>query len=147
MIEFNLLYVCRFVAKISSGLFAGNSLYVSLVEHPARLECGTNVAITVFKPSFRRVAKLQAVLAISGFLSATGVYLLEHDSRWLAAGLLLFSVFPYTFLVMWPTNKLLLDDKVDKDSDKTKCLLQKWGRMHMFRTVVSSVAMLLVNIL
>jgi hypothetical protein len=146
MIEFNILSTCRIIAKISSGLFAGNSLYVSLVEHPARMECSTNVAITVFKSSFKRVAKLQAVLAVSGFLSSTGVYLLEHDSRWLASGLLLLSVFPYTFLVMWPTNKLLLDEKIDKDSDKTKYLLQKWGRMHMFRTVISSVTMLLVNI-
>jgi hypothetical protein len=42
------------VATFSAGLFAGAAMYVTLVEHPARLECGTELAVTEFGPSYRR---------------------------------------------------------------------------------------------
>jgi hypothetical protein len=39
------------VALLSSGLFAGAALYVSLVEHPARIACGPALALAEFRPS------------------------------------------------------------------------------------------------
>jgi hypothetical protein len=42
------------IALASAGLFAGAALYITLVEHPARLECRTAVAIAEFVPSYRR---------------------------------------------------------------------------------------------
>jgi anthrone oxygenase-like protein len=35
------------VATSCAGLFAGAAIYITLVEHPARLECGTETAVTV----------------------------------------------------------------------------------------------------
>jgi hypothetical protein len=51
------------VATLCAGLFAGAAIYITLVEHPARLECGTDLAVTEFGPSYRRAAIMQASLA------------------------------------------------------------------------------------
>jgi hypothetical protein len=41
------------VAVFSCGLFAGAAIYISLVEHPARMECGIETAAAEFSPSYR----------------------------------------------------------------------------------------------
>jgi hypothetical protein len=43
--------IAEFVAVLACGLFAGAALYVNLVEHPARMECGVELAATEFPPS------------------------------------------------------------------------------------------------
>ncbi len=43
--------ILELVALLCTGLFAGAAIYITLVEHPARLECGTAPAIAEFGPS------------------------------------------------------------------------------------------------
>jgi len=50
----SLLVLSESLAILCSGLFAGAALYISFVEHPARMLCGTRLAITEFAPSYRR---------------------------------------------------------------------------------------------
>ena len=38
--------------------------YITLVEHPARMQCGTLLAATEFGPSYKRAAVMQAALAV-----------------------------------------------------------------------------------
>jgi len=59
------------IATVCSGLFAGAAIYVSAVEHPARLSCGTALALREFAPSYRRGTVMQASLAVVG-LAASG---------------------------------------------------------------------------
>jgi hypothetical protein len=54
------------MAMLCAGLFAGAAIYISLVEHPARLECGIELAVAEFGPSYRRAAVMQASLAAVG---------------------------------------------------------------------------------
>jgi hypothetical protein len=56
------------LATVATGLFAGAALYVTLVEHPARLACGTAIAVAQFRPRHRRGAALQAPLAVLALL-------------------------------------------------------------------------------
>jgi hypothetical protein len=49
----------QFVAVLAAVLFTGAALYINLVEHPSRMECGTQLAATVFGPSYRRAAVMQ----------------------------------------------------------------------------------------
>ena len=62
--------VAEFVAVLSCSLFTGAAVYVNLVEHPARMQCGVEVATTEFPPSYRRATVMQAVLAAVGLLSS-----------------------------------------------------------------------------
>jgi hypothetical protein len=44
----------EFVSVLAATLFGGAAIYITLVEHPARMVCGTQLAATVFGPSYRR---------------------------------------------------------------------------------------------
>jgi len=48
--------VFQFIAVLAATLFTGAAIYINVAEHPARMECGTVVAATVFGPSYRRAA-------------------------------------------------------------------------------------------
>lgn len=128
------------VATLCGGLFAGAALYISLVEHPARLECGIEVAIVEFGPSYRRAARMQAALAAVGFLAAIIASLLGRSLLVLVGGLLLGSVIPFTLLVIYPTNERLLDPALDRRSEQAKALLDRWGRLHAVRSVLGMLA-------
>ena len=41
-------------ATLAAGLFSGASIYINLVEHPARMQCETAVALVQFAPSYKR---------------------------------------------------------------------------------------------
>ena len=130
----------EFVSTCCTGLFAGAALYVTLVEHPARLECGTALAVAEFAPSYRRGAVMQPLLAALAFLAAIGVWLTSGKSAWLLGAILIVTVIPFTLLAILPTNKKLLDPSLDRNSDSARQLLIRWGRLHAVRTVLSLVA-------
>ncbi|HWP91979.1 MAG TPA: hypothetical protein VNN20_07270 [Thermodesulfobacteriota bacterium] len=46
----------QFLAVLTAVLFTGAAIYINLVEHPARMECETELATTVFGPSYKRAA-------------------------------------------------------------------------------------------
>jgi hypothetical protein len=62
------------LATLAAGLFSGASIYINLVEHPARIQCGTALAVAQWGPSYKRATVTQASLAAVGFLSATGAW-------------------------------------------------------------------------
>jgi uncharacterized membrane protein len=125
------------LAILCSGLFAGAALYVSFVEHPARMLCGTTLAITEFGPSYKRATVMQASLAALGTLGAIAAWLLGAPALWLVGGLFLGAVIPFTLIVILPTNKRLLDPSLDKDSQLAEQLLQRWAMLHTVRSCLS----------
>lgn len=124
------------VATVAAGLFAGASIYVTLAQHPAWLECGTALAVKEFGPSSRRAGVMQGALAMVGLLSGTVAWLQGSGVGWLVAGLLLGALAPFTLVVMMPTNRRLLDPQLDPGSGEAAELLSRWGRLHAVRTVV-----------
>jgi uncharacterized membrane protein len=128
------------LATFCAGLFAGASLYINLVEHRARLECGTELAATEFGPSYRRATRMQASLAAAGLIAAIVAWLQGRGLPVLAAGLLLGAVIPFTLVVLLPTNQRLLDPALDRRSTEAARLLARWGRLHAVRSVLSLLA-------
>jgi hypothetical protein len=138
----SILYLAPLLATFCCSMFAGATVYISLVEHPARMECGTELAATEFPRSYRRAAGMQASLAILGFLLSILAWLEEANVWWLVAGLLLVSAVPFTLIVVMPTNRQLLDPSLDKKSDRATRLLRQWGKLHAVRTILSTLALL-----
>jgi Domain of unknown function (DUF1772) len=132
--------IAELLATLCAGLFAGAAIYISLVEHPARLECGTELAATEFGPSYRRATKMQVPLAAVGFLAALADWLADRDLLALIGGVLLGAVIPFTLLVILPTNQRLLEPSLPRGSGEAARLLQRWGRLHAVRSGMSGSA-------
>jgi len=126
----------QFAAIFCTALFATAALYVTLVEHPARVECGPALAIAEFGPSYRRATVMQASLAIAGAGAACIAWWLSSCVYWLIGGVLIIAVVPFTLIVMLPTNRSLLDKALDPNSPSGQQLLQRWGRLHAVRTIM-----------
>jgi uncharacterized membrane protein len=138
----SILQFAPILATFCCSWFAGAAVYISLVEHPARMKCGVELAATEFPPSYRRAAVMQASLALFGFLFAVLAWIEEAHIGWLVGGILLVAVVPFTLIAVMPINRKLLDPSLDKHSDRTTQLLARWGKLHAVRTVLSSLALL-----
>ncbi len=143
----NLTTLAELIATLSSGLFTGASIYINLVEHPARMQTGIRPALAEFAPSYHRATVTQVSLAVAGFLSALIAWRFRSDVRWLIGGGLLVSVVPFTALVILPTNKRLLDPATANDLDLAEKLLTRWGRLHAVRSVLSLASLLMFLLL
>jgi Anthrone oxygenase len=131
------------LAVLACTLFTGAAVYISAVEHPARLSCGTEVALAEWAPSYKRATVMQASLAlVAGLLGI--VRSVQGGGRlWFSAAVLILTVIPFSLIVVRPTNTQLLDPRRDRQSDETRHLLQTWGRLHGVRSLLSVLASIL----
>ena len=132
------------LAISATAIFAGAAIYVSFVEHPARLSCDPTIALAQWRPSYRRGTLMQAPLAIIGAFLGLASWWVGGGQTWLVAGLLIGSVVPFTVIVAFPTNRRLEDATLDGASDAARQLLITWGRLHAVRTALSSPALLIM---
>jgi hypothetical protein len=132
------------VAIVACGLFAGAAIYINLVEHPARLSCGTPVAVREFAPSYKRATVQQASLALIGCAAGIVAAWRYSDATILAAAIVFGLVVPFTLVVIAPTNHRLLDPGLDSSSQEAATLLKRWGRLHAVRSVLGTVAVVLL---
>ena len=130
------------VASLASAIFFGAALYINLVEHPARLSCGVPLAVTEWRPSYKRGTLMQAPLSLIGSVAALVAWWLQKSAAWLVGGLLLLLVVPFTLIVILPTNKRLESQELDIASEEARRLLRRWGRLHAVRTILSGLAFL-----
>src|SRR5437867_6770038 len=96
------------LATLAAGLFTGAAVYVTFVEHPARVSCGSALAVTEFGPSYKRATVMQASLAFVG--ASAGIVRWEAGGGlgWLVRSVVLGAVVPFTLFVILPTNHRLL---------------------------------------
>jgi Domain of unknown function (DUF1772) len=130
-------FALQLIAVLSAALFAGASLYINVVEHPARMGLETRVAALQWAPSYKRATWLQAPLALLSLFCGSALWLLGAGSGWLVAALLVGLVVPFTFGVIMPTNHKLLAPGRDLTSIETRELLVRWGQLHAVRTILS----------
>jgi len=128
-------------AVLSATLFATWALYITLVEHPARLDSGAEAGRAQFGPSYRRAAPWQASFAAIALASGVAVAALTTRWAWLAGGLAVGAVIPLTLTVIAPINRRLLAAG-PLDAGETLRLLRRWGRLHAVRTTLGAVGLL-----
>ena len=131
------------LAVLCTGIFAGAAAYVTLVEHPARIEGGAAFALAQFGPSYRRAAVMQASLAVVGCAAALLAWLAGAGGAFLVGGLLLGALVPFTLLVIYPVNTRLLDPALAATPAEADGLLVRWARLHAVRSGLSLLAFLL----
>jgi hypothetical protein len=140
------MMVLELLALLFTTAFAVVALYISVVEHPARLAGETGAALAQWRPSYRRAAVMQVSLAMAGVVSAVAAFVAGRGIWVLIGGLLLALVIPFTLFVIMSTNKQLQDPRRDGNTPGTRHLLERWGTLHWVRTAISIVAVVIIAV-
>jgi hypothetical protein len=136
----DMVHLIAGIAALLCTLFTGAAIYITLVEHPARLSGDTEAAARQWAPSYRRAAIMQATLAMSAAVTGVLTWLHGEGIAWLWGGLLILAVVPFTLVVIRPTNDRLLAHGRDLASAETRELLERWGRLHAVRSALGLAA-------
>jgi hypothetical protein len=128
------------LALIAAAIFGGVALYVNIVEQPARLSLDDRALLAEWKPSYKRGAAMQAPLALIGFLLGMLAWWQTSHAGFLIGALLILAPWPWTLIVIKPTNDALLATDLDKAGPQTRSLILKWGAVHGVRTVLGALA-------
>jgi hypothetical protein len=130
-------------ALTTAALFSGAAVYVSLCEQPARLQLDARALLTEWKPSYKHGAAMQAPLALLGAILGAAAWWQSGDWLWLAGAIVIISAWPYTLLVIKPTNdRLLATDPADAGL-QVRALIEKWGRLHAGRSAIGALTTVL----
>jgi hypothetical protein len=132
------------LATAIAGVFFGAALYVSLVEHPARVSSGPEIAVREFRPSYRRGAIMQASLSGVGCVLGLVATWQLRDMHIAIGAVLLGLPIPWTLLFIAPTNSQLLSSGADRSAAQTLELLRRWGHRHWIRTLLGGLAFALL---
>jgi hypothetical protein len=131
------------LALIVAAVFSGAALYVSVVEQPARLTLDDRALLTEWKPAYKRGFAMQAPLAIIGFVLGVLAWWQTGYWVWLLGAIVLVANWPYTLLVIMPTNRKLMDMEPESAGAETRSLIATWATLHAGRIVLGAVATLI----
>lgn len=135
--------VTTVAALLGAALFTGGALYVSLVEHPARMTLPPAAAVQEFRVSYRRAAPWQAATAILSAVCGVVASMTGGSWTWSIGGLIVGAAVPFTLIVIMPTNKRLVHDGTADDAERRR-LLAHWGRLHWVRSAWGTVGLLVL---
>jgi hypothetical protein len=128
------------LALAAASVFAGAALYVSFVEHPARAHLDDQSALTEWKPAYKRGFAMQGPLAVAGFLFGLLAWWQSASLIWLLGALVLIANWPYTLLVILPTNNALMAMAPAQAGSASHTLLERWGKLHDVRSALGCIA-------
>jgi hypothetical protein len=123
------------LALVVASVFTGAAIYVSFVEHPARSVLEVSAQLEAWKPSYARSSAMRASLALIGFALGIVACWQTRDVRWMAGACLLVASWPFTLVMLRPTNNVLRALYPGQASLESRALLERWGRLHAARTV------------
>ena len=89
-----------------------------------------------WKPSYARGFAMQSTLAVMAGLAGLVAAWLLGDWRWIIGAALILANWPFTLLVMLPTNNVLNATAESTAGATARSLMHKWGRLHAVRTAL-----------
>ena len=128
------------LALATAAAFAGAAVYINLSEQPARLALDDIALLKEWKPSYAKGLEMQATLALlSGLLGLAAGYF-EHQLAAVIGGCLMLANWPYTFLVIAPTNRKLGAIADEDAGPLSRALIRRWGKLHAVRSLLGLAA-------
>jgi hypothetical protein len=130
------------LALVFAAAFAGAAIFVNVAEQPARLALDDAALLLEWQKSYDKAAPMQGGLALLaallGFLAAWQT----RDWRIAVGALLILANWPYTLLVIKPTNDRLHAIKPEQANAETRQAIISWGHLHSGRSALGIAAIL-----
>lgn len=130
------------LALIFAAVFVGAAVFVNVAEQPARLALDDRAMLLEWQRSYSRAAPMQGGLAmlsaLLGFVAAWQM----RDWRWAAGAVAIMANWPYTLLVIKPTNDRLHGITAVRSGAEARRMVVSWGTLHAGRSALGIVAVL-----
>jgi hypothetical protein len=125
------------------ALFTGAAIYINIAEQPARFQLDDSSLLVEWKLAYRRGYMMQAILVIVGGLFGVVAFFSTFEWRWLLGAVVLLVNWPYTILVIMPTNRRLMNTPPGAATAETRRMIGRWGILHAVRGALGLVATLI----
>ena len=129
------------LALALAAAFFGIAIYITLAEQPARLALADGPSLEQWKISFGVGIVLQGVLTVVAGLAGLGTAWVLRDARWAVGGALMLANWPWTLLMVSPTNAALLATVAEAAGPESHSLIAHWGLVHSGRTAIALAAL------
>jgi hypothetical protein len=131
------------LALTIAALFTEAAIYINVAEQPARLQLDDRSLLVEWKLAYRRGYMMQATLAIIGGFVGVVAFFSTFEWRWLLGALVLLVNWPYTIVVIMPTNHRLMNTPPGAATAETRRMIGRWGILHAGRSALGLAATLI----
>jgi hypothetical protein len=122
------------LALTTAAAFTGAAAYVSWSEQPARLALDDAALLKEWQISYPKGVVMQGGLALISGLLGLAAFVVEDQWTTVVGGVLMLANWPYTLLVINPTNKRL-SAMANADAGARQ-LIKRWGILHLGRILL-----------
>jgi hypothetical protein len=127
-------------AFAAAAVFLGATIYIGLVEQPARLKLGGAAMIQEWKLSNRRGTLVLSVFAVVSAILAYIQFRANGDVRWLIGGTIILASWPYAYFVMMPVNLWLYVIPPGEAVSPVRQLMRDWGLLEWGHVLIGLAA-------
>jgi Anthrone oxygenase len=130
------------LALTAAAAFAGAAIYVSVAEQPARRRLDDRALLQEWQLSYKRGAAMQASIAVAACVLGVVAWWQTGSLAFLVGAVMIILPWPWTLIVMMPTNRLLEAMDAADINPRARALIIKWGNLHLVRVALGVLATL-----
>jgi Domain of unknown function (DUF1772) len=127
-------------AFAAAASFLGATIYIGIVEQPARLGLNSAAMIKEWTLSNRRGTLTLSVFAVISAILAYIQFRASGDVRWLIGGTIMLASWPYAYFVMVPVNVWLCAIPPGRAVSPARKLMRDWGLLEWGHALIGLAA-------
>lgn len=133
------------IAFAAACAYLGASLYITIVEQPARLALAPGAMIREWAPSSRRGFIMLSTLAVVAAVLAYVDYAASRDARLLIGGTVMLASILYVYFVVVPVDVLLNALPAERGRVAVRELMREWGLLEWGQMAIALAACILLG--
>ena len=120
--------------------FLGATIYIGLVEQPARLALNGRAMIKEWAQSNHRGTVRMSALAVVSAILAVIQFKTDGDVRWIIGGVTILASWPYAYFVIVPVNVWLCAIPLARPVSPVRKLMRDWGLLEWGQALIGFAA-------